>query len=54
MRLDVAVLRYLTREDWRVLMAIEMGMKVRAAAFFFVLVVVHMPLVNPRLLAFEQ
>jgi hypothetical protein len=33
MRLDVAVLRYLTREDWRVLMAIEMGMKVKG--FFF-------------------
>ncbi len=29
MRLDITVLRYLTREDWRVLMAIEMGMKVR-------------------------
>ena len=35
MRLDLTVLRYLTREDWRVLMAIEMGMKVRETFFFF-------------------
>jgi RIO-like serine/threonine protein kinase len=35
MRLDVAVLRYLTREDWRVLMAIEMGMKVKWQLVFF-------------------
>ncbi len=27
MKLDVAVLRYLTKEDFRVLTAIEMGMK---------------------------
>ena len=32
MRLDITMLRYLTREDWRVLIAIEQGMKV---SFFF-------------------
>jgi RIO-like serine/threonine protein kinase len=52
MRLDVAVLRYLTREDWRVLMAIEMGMKVKAFSFFALLS--FTPLVNPRLLASER
>jgi len=26
-KLDVSVLRYLSKDDWRVLMAVEMGMK---------------------------
>jgi RIO kinase 2 len=27
MKLDITVLRYLSREDWRILAAIELGMK---------------------------
>lgn len=29
MKLDITVLRYLSREDWRVLMSVELGMKVQ-------------------------